>query len=117
MNSKYLEKELLLEIAVFLIGLGSISLFYTNNLLILVLAAAPAIIGMRFWYKKNDIYLFLTGAVIGPSAEIVCIHFGVWSYANPTAAGIPLWLPVAWGVAVVLIKRIHDTLTKLLKLS
>jgi hypothetical protein len=64
------------------------------------------IITLRFDYRKDDIYHTISGMILGSIAEIICVYFGVWRYANPTFLGIPLWLPLAWGVGVLSIKRI-----------
>ncbi len=60
----------------------------------------------------QDLIFFLTGAVVGPVAEIVCVHFGAWQYVTPSFLGIPVWLPVAWGFATTLIGRFAGTLTR-----
>jgi hypothetical protein len=50
--------------------------------------------------------------VLGPFAEIISIHFGVWQYANPTLLGIPVWLPLGWGFGIVFMKRVAETILK-----
>jgi hypothetical protein len=111
--TKKIEKELIFEILLFAFGIAAISLFFRNNLILTPILLLAWIIGMVFWHKKNDILFFVTGAIIGPVGEIVCIYFGVWQYANPTFLGIPIWLPFAWGLATMLIKRIAETLIKI----
>ena len=104
------KKELVFEIILFCAGIVLISFLYTNNLLLTPLLIIACLIGMKFWYKKHDIYFFVIGAIVGPVGEIVCIHFGAWQYANPTFLGIPVWLPLVWGLIIMLIKRIAETL-------
>jgi len=41
------------------------------------------------------------------------VSSGAWRYAGPTALGIPLWLPFAWGLAAVLIRGIAATVEKM----
>ena len=77
-----------------------------NNLLLIFLLFIMWLIGIKFWYKDYDIYFLLSGALIGTVGEIICIYFGVWKYANPTFLGIPIWLPLAWGLTTILIKRV-----------
>ena len=45
-------------------------------------------------------------------AEAVAIKFGAWQYSNPTALGVPIWLPLLWGSAIVFIKRFSETVLK-----
>ena len=113
MVSKKLEKELLFDIVLFGIGTLFIVLFYQNNALLSILLLAGWIFALKFWYKKHDVYFFVVGAIVGPIGEIVAIQFGVWQYANPSFLGIPIWLPLAWGLAVALIKRIAEVFVKI----
>ena len=95
------------EVFVSLIAIFSISfvsllwrdiVLLTSSLLIL------AIFSLRYFHKKNDVIIFFIGAVIGTGTELVCIYFGAWKYMNPTYL-IPLWLPVLWGLAAIVIRR------------
>ena len=63
----------------------------------------------HFWHGKHDIIFFISGGVLGPFAEIIAIHFGVWQYTNPDFLGIPMWLPLAWGFVSVMLLRIAET--------
>jgi len=110
---KKIEKELIFEILLFCGGIASISLFFNNNLLLGFILIIAWGIGIKFWHKNHDILFFIIGAIIGPIGEIVCVHFGVWQYTNPSFLGIPVWLPLAWGLAVVLVKRIAETFVKI----
>jgi uncharacterized membrane protein YoaT (DUF817 family) len=107
--TRKIEKELIFEAILFWSGITAIVLFYGNNLLLISLLILSWFIGVKFWHKKHDIYFFMIGAVIGPLGEIFCVYSGAWRYANPTFLGIPLWLPLAWGLAITLIKRIAET--------
>lgn len=109
MSAKRVKKELIFEILLFCAGIALIILFFNNNELLTFLLILIWGIGIRFWHKKNDVVFYVAGAIIGPLGEIACIHFGVWQYANPTFLGIPAWLPFAWGLATMLIKRISET--------
>ena len=111
--AKKIKKELILEFFIFAVGMAIISLFYNNNLLTTVLLIIAWSIGIKFWHKKHDIYFFMTGAVIGPLGEIACIYFGAWEYTNPNFLGIPIWLPFAWGLATMLVKRIAESFVKI----
>jgi uncharacterized membrane protein YoaT (DUF817 family) len=41
--------------------------------------------------------LFISG-VVGPLCESVPVQLGAWSYPNPAALGMPLWLPTGYAV-------------------
>jgi uncharacterized membrane protein YoaT (DUF817 family) len=56
--------------------------------------------------KRSDMIAFLVGMVLGPTMEIIIIHYGAWQYANPSAAGIPMWLPLLWGLTSIFLLKI-----------
>ena len=111
--TKKLEKDLFFECIVFCVSVATIIIFFNKNVLLSLLLIILWVIGIKFWHKKQDIYFYVIGAIIGPTAEIVSVYFGVWQYTNPSFLGIPLWLPFAWGFAVVLTKRIAETFVKI----
>ena len=111
--TKRLEKTLIFEIALFCAGITMIFLFYYRNTLLTLLLAIAWTIGLVFWHEKHDVLFFVVAAIVGPLAEIVCVHFGVWSYKNPSFLGIPMWLPLAWGLSIMVIKRIAVTFVKI----
>jgi len=108
-----LKKELLFEIILFIVGIMIISLFYSNNILVSILLIIIWAMAIKLWHQKHDIYFFIAGAIAGPIGEIICIRFGAWQYANPSFFGIPLWLPLAGGFVIMLIKRISETFVKI----
>lgn len=112
-----IEKEVILEIILFCTAIIIISLLWSNNLLLTTVLVASLLVGMKVWYKKYDIHFFIIGAIVGPLAEIVCIYFGTWTYANPSILGIPIWLPIVWGLATIIIKRIAETFIKIKRLK
>jgi len=98
----------LIDLLIFTIAVSMISLFYMNDILLTVLLSLLFIGVFRLLYVKKNLYQFALGAFFGSLAEVICIHFGAWTYTNPTLFGIPLWLPVGWGIAVVTIIRMSE---------
>jgi len=113
MLSKIKIKSLIFEIIVFVVGLAIICLFYENNILTFVLLLLGFIGVITLHPKKHDLLFFFFAFVIGPIGEIVAIHFGVWTYANPSFLGIPIWLPLVWGLAFICIKRFIQIFEKI----
>lgn len=111
--TKIVRKELILEFMIFIGGMASIVIFYQNNFLLTFLLATGWLIGILFWHKNHDIYFYVAGAILGPLSEIVAIYFGAWEYTNPSFLGIPIWLPFAWGLVTMMLKRISETFVKI----
>jgi hypothetical protein len=43
-------------------------------------------------------------------AEVVFVRFGVWQYANPSCLGVPIWFPIAFGLARLVGQRLSVTI-------
>lgn len=39
---------------------------------------------------------------------------GLWKYMNPDMWGIPLWMPLNWGLLMILINKFSNTLDLIL---
>ena len=107
-----IEKELVLDVIRFVLGVAAIALLYKNNTLLVAIMLTGWLIAIKTWHRKEDIYIFVIAAAAGTIAEAVAIKFGAWHYSNPTALGVPIWLPLLWGSAVVFIKRFSETVIR-----
>ncbi len=61
-----------------------------------------------FWRTRRDITIFIVGGILGTLGEFMCMKLGFWIYHFPYFAsiGLPLSLPLAWGLSAVIISRI-----------
>ncbi|MFH1487970.1 MAG: hypothetical protein ABII06_03620 [Pseudomonadota bacterium] len=61
-----------------------------------------------FWHGGRDRLIFIIGAVIGTVGEYICIRLGFWHYHYPVfkSIGLPISLPMAWGLSAVINGRI-----------
>lgn len=112
---RLLRKELILEFIMFALSITLISTLKAQVLLLTIILILLSVIASYVWHQKHDIFFYVTGAILGPLAEIVCTANGVWRYAHSTFFNIPLWLPFAWGIAAVMIMRIAETFLKIEK--
>ena len=104
------------KIAIALVVLAAIvaviARFWTNNVVVFaVLLAATFAVFLRKGYRPADGVGFLLGAILGPSMEAILIRAGAWSYGNPSFLGIPIWLPLLWGLTIVALLRITAWVT------
>jgi|GEM_PF-4946825 len=65
----------------------------------------PAVI---FWHGRRHILVFFVGAALGTLGEYICIKLGFWHYHYPffRSLGVPVSLPLAWGLSSVIAGRI-----------
>ena len=76
----------------------SIAIVYTVIMLITVI----------FWHEERDVLIFITGGMIGTFGEYICMQQGFWHYHFPhfISIGLPVSLPMAWGLSAIIIGRI-----------
>lgn len=76
----------------------SIALTYTAFLI-------PAVI---FWRTDRDVLIFIISGALGTFGESICMKLGFRHYHYPLlkSIGLPLSLPLAWGLSAVIIGRI-----------
>jgi uncharacterized membrane protein YoaT (DUF817 family) len=91
-------------------SLLSVSYLWKNEGILTFVLVAIAFAMLSIAKSKNEIILFVFCSFAGALAESYAILFGVWSYSAPTFIGIPIWLPLLWGIAAVFIKRSHDAI-------
>jgi hypothetical protein len=63
------------------------------------------------WHTRSDLVFYFTAFVIGSVAESIAIYFGAWKYSKPFYL-IPIWLPLLWGIAALIVKNMSETLLK-----
>ncbi|MBI4173970.1 MAG: DUF2878 family protein [Candidatus Aenigmarchaeota archaeon] len=105
--------ELLLHALAFVLGVTLVSLLYRQSLLLAFLLAFMAAATLGTWRRAEEFYLFLSGAILGSLAEMAAVSFGAWQYAAPDIAGIPLWLPMLWGLAFIFCARLAGLIHRL----
>jgi hypothetical protein len=105
-------RAVLRDLLIFALAVLFVIIFWRNNFLVAFLLLLVYLLRSFFGYQKDDHVIFVVGALLGSSAEIIATSRGIWTYTNPTFLNIPIWLPFAWGIGAVLIIRIAQTLTK-----
>jgi hypothetical protein len=103
-------RDMLINLLLIFLGIFAIVKFYHRNLFLAIILAIISFAFIKMWNTKHDTVFYFIAAVIGPLAEIVCIHFGAWEYSNPSFLGIPAWLPFVWGISFLSIRRVSETI-------
>ena len=66
------------------------------------------LLAVIFWHGERDILIFVIGAVLGTLGEYICRKLGFWRYHYPffRSIGLPISLPLAWGLSAVIVGRV-----------
>ena len=89
-------------------------LWHVPLLLTLILLVESGIM-ILLYMDRSDIYLFVACGLCGAMAESIAVFFGAWDYSRIDIIGIPIWLPILWGVAGIFIKRVDIKINQFLK--
>lgn len=112
--TKKLTLNILFEILMYAVAISAIAIFYNNNSTVTILLLIILLIRIKLKPKKDDLIYFSVSFLAGTIGEIILVYFGVWQYLNPTLLGIPLWLPIAWGLTIVMMRRIGEHIKNLI---
>jgi len=93
-----------LALAFFFAGTALMMLFYGQELLLLGLMSASVLACLAIDNWKNT-KMFLLAMLVGGTCENIAVMLGAWHYSNAGYLFAPLWLPVGWGMSVVLLEE------------
>jgi len=109
MKTRY---ALLRDLFIFFFLIFLVILVWKNNIAVTVIILVCYFLRYVLWPNREDHVIFIAGAVLGSTAEIIATRVGIWSYTLPTFFNIPVWLPFAWGFVSVLIVRIAQSVRR-----
>ena len=95
-------------------GLGGLIVIYALVTLYIIkktiaaVYAAFLVPALIFWHEEKDILVFIIGGALGTVGEYTCMKLGFWQYHYPflRSIGVPISLPLAWGLSAVIVGRI-----------
>ena len=96
-------------IAVYALTSGLASLLWQHPVTLTLTYALLSAVLLWRWHSFPDVLFFALPAILGPLGEFVAISSGAWEYSLPLL-NIPLWLPLAWGISALCMKKIADVL-------
>ena len=100
---------LIIVIGIYVIAVSLISLLWRNPIILALCFISMSLLMLLKWHEKSDLLLYFLAFILGPIAEIVLVYSGVWRYSDPVLF-VPIWLPFAWGIAMLIIKKLSETL-------
>ena len=106
-------KNLLVDCIIYLIFIVGIAFLYKSAFYSNLFAIVLLIITFSFFKDKEDFIFFIVGWILATTAEILSVHFKVWTYAYPHILGIPIWLSLGWAYSFLFLRRLRDSWYKL----
>ena len=107
-------KKLALALLLYAVAVVTIAFLYERGTVLALILAVYAVVAWRLDPHPEDAFTLIGGAVFGPAAEAAAVWRGAWSYTWPDFLGIPIWLPVGWALACLLLKRLSEAVRDLI---
>jgi len=91
--------KIFINLGSFVAAIIAVALLWKTALILVCILLL--LLGLCLWqnHERHHLANTLFFGLVGPTAEIICVHFGAWSYGAPQILGIPLWLPILWSLA------------------
>ncbi len=112
--SRYLRKGVLLGTQFLIVGYFAVMAVLIDRYVVAV-CSIFLLLAARLWHEQEDIMMFLVSALGGVTGEAISVQCGIWEYANPyfSSIGIPLSLPILWGLAGLVSRRLALLVTRI----
>ena len=103
MNNKlFITSGILILASLFLL------LLWKNSILLSILLILLAYLKHKLFPIKKELFWFLIIAIGGAVVEIILVNIGqAWNYATQHFFGIPIWMPLFWGVLGTTIVEVY----------
>ena len=81
--------------------------FWRDNVVLACLfLLATLVVFLWHGFRRHVVASYIVGFILGPTLEMIVIRSGTWQYTLPTFGGIPLWLPLLWGLTTAIVVQI-----------
>lgn len=99
---------------VLLVFLWALITVYSIVTLLVITKSIALVYGIFFliflvkWRRTGDLLVFIIAGIIGTTGEYIAIRLGFWVYHFPLikSLGLPISLPMAWGLSAVILSRL-----------
>jgi hypothetical protein len=106
-----MHRKILFPVGIIVISLLGELLLWNNIVLFSALLIALAYIKHLIFPIKREFLWYISVSVIGFIIEIILVNFGHgWTYVNPDLFGVPIWIPLFWGLVGTTIVVIYSWL-------
>jgi len=110
-----MRKKLFVECIIIIIETFSVLMFFKNTIFLSFILFSLSLFCFALLYNIKDAVSYIVAAIIGSLGEIVAVYRGAWIYTKSDFLNIPIWLPLAWGITVVEVRRVSELLIDVFK--
>ena len=108
------KKDILLGIMVLSVEISLLYYLWQNNIVLAVLLLVVSAIVLLTFSSRAERIIYFVCFFLGPIFDLILVPRGAWSYGNPSLFGVPIWLPVTYGLGTVMVVKIGNGIARLM---
>lgn len=101
--------------SIFVLTVVAVSSLWIYPVWLTITLLVGCVLIMKFSHRKDDLIFFYVPLVLGPIGEVFCVRAGAWEYSQPAFLGLPIWLPLLWGLAGLVVARLVAVISKVIQ--
>ena len=98
--------KLVLEYLLLALVYTLILLFRSSPYLLSLGLLLLMVLRLIFFHQPWDVLVFLIGACVGPTLELVQTNLNLYFFTETDFLGMPYWLPLLWGTVALAVRRL-----------
>ena len=107
------KKHVIIGLVVLISEILLLYYLWENNTILTILLSAISFLVLINFSNMQERILYFACFFLGPAFDLILVPRGVWTYANPSIFGVPIWLPVTYGLGAVMIVKIATAVSKM----
>jgi hypothetical protein len=105
------KKDLAIEISIYVVSVTLVSLLWQRPVTLCLCCLFMSSFMLYRWHSRSDLIFYSVAFVFGSAADMIAVTFGAWRYSEALYL-VPIWLPLLWGIAALLLKRISESVLR-----
>ncbi|MDD9954527.1 MAG: hypothetical protein OXR66_09440 [Candidatus Woesearchaeota archaeon] len=81
-----------------------VAFLWEHSILSTLLVLFIGIAALLYTKKETDVILYVLMVVVSFIFEALFVHLGTWTHNNADLLGVPLRLPLSWGMLAIAMK-------------
>lgn len=110
-DRKNIMKDIFFGLVIYIGSVAAVGLLWQRPGILFLTCIGITGITLIRWHTRADLAVYLVAALLGTLADLLAVSRGAWAYGTAEKS-VPSWLPLVWGIAGLLIKRISKGLAR-----
>lgn len=104
-NEPRREVVVLFDASLFVTMLIFAYVFWSTSYVLLFIYAFMLFFALYTFHRPADVFFAFLAVIVGFFLEVIATQAGAWTHNNHEFFGMPMWLPIAYGLFAVIVRR------------